>query len=99
ILTVYDATDITGALAPGGAPTDVITTVPGQNARYSFTVTQGQQVSAQLTNWTATACDAVALSFLRPDGSSLRGYTNCSGDGSKVFLDNTGPLPAGTYTL
>jgi hypothetical protein len=92
-LTLYDVpADVTGAIAPNGAAATVTTTVPGQNARLTFTGVANQRVSLALTG----SCCATTLSVLKPDASTLASITTF---GSGGFLD-TQRLPAGgTYTI
>jgi uncharacterized protein YhfF len=92
-LTLYDVpADVTGAIVPGGAAVTVVTSVPGQNARLTFTGTANQRVSVALTD----ACCATTLSVVKPDGSTLASITTFGPGG---FVD-TQRLPAsGTYTI
>jgi uncharacterized protein YhfF len=94
-LTLLNATDVTGTIA-FGTPITVATTVPGQNARYIFNATAGQQVSLTVSNSTYTGCIALNAAILRPDGSSLASTGTC---GSSAFLDSTTLPTAGTYTV
>src|SRR5206468_1092770 len=63
-------TDVTGAISVGTALT-ATTTTAGQNARYTFSGTSGQQVSINLSSSSYTGCNAVVVSVLKPDGSTL----------------------------
>ncbi|HEY2499109.1 MAG TPA: IPT/TIG domain-containing protein [Candidatus Angelobacter sp.] len=88
--------DVTGTITPG-TPLTATTTVAGQNARYTFSGISGQQVSASLTGNTYTGCNAVVVSILKPDGSTLSSTglcTNGSGTIASVALPSTG-----TYTV
>jgi YD repeat-containing protein len=50
-LTLYNVPpDITGTITPGGPPVTVTTTVPGQDARLTFSGNAGQRVSMTVTN-------------------------------------------------
>jgi YD repeat-containing protein len=88
--------DATGTITPG-TPLTATTTVPGQNARYTFSGTSGHLVSMSLTGNTYTGCNAVVISILKPDGSTLGSVGLCTG--------NTGSLApvalpsTGTYTV
>ncbi|HEY2115199.1 MAG TPA: carboxypeptidase regulatory-like domain-containing protein, partial [Candidatus Angelobacter sp.] len=94
-LTLNNATDVTGTIA-FGTPITVTTTVPGQNARYTFNATAGQQVSLMVSNSTYTGCIALNAAILRPDGSTLASTATC---GSSAFVDSTTLPTAGTYTV
>jgi hypothetical protein len=94
-LTLLNATDVTGTIA-FGTPTTVATTVPGQNARYTFSGTAAQQVSVSLTNSTYTGCAGVNVSVLKPDGTTLSSTGLCGGSG---FIDSVTLPVTGTYTL
>ena len=88
-------TDISGAITPG-TPLNVTTTVAGQNARFTFSGTAGQQATLGLANSTYTGCIALASSILKPDGTTLNSTSICGASGS------AGPtsLPVtGTYTV
>jgi hypothetical protein len=88
-------TDISGTITPG-TPLSVNTTTAGQNARYTFSGTAGQQASFSLTNSTYTGCIALNTSILKPDGTTLNSTSICGASGS------AGPtaLPTtGTYTV
>jgi RHS repeat-associated protein len=55
-LALYDvAADPSGPITPGGSPVVAQTTVPGQNAVYSFTATEGQRVSLRASTGTFTS--------------------------------------------
>jgi YD repeat-containing protein len=94
-LTLKNATDVTGTIA-FGTPITVTTTVPGQNARYTFNATARQQVSLTVSNSTYSGCIAMNASILRPDGSSLASTATC---GASAFVDSTTLPAAGTYTV
>jgi lipid-binding SYLF domain-containing protein len=95
-LTLLNATDVTGTIA-FGTPITVTTTVPGQNARYTFSAAAGQQISLTLTNITYTGCISLATSILKPDGSSLGSTSLCGG--TSGFIDSMTAPVAGTYTV
>ena len=94
--TLYDATDATGTIIPGGASVTITTTVPGQNARLTFNGSAGQRVSLQLSNSTFTGCYAVVDSILAPDGTTLVSGGLCNATG---FIDTVTLPTSGTYTL
>jgi YD repeat-containing protein len=88
--------DITGTITPG-TPLSVTTTAIGQNARYTFTGAAGQQVSVNMSGSTYVGCNAVVVSILKPDGTSLGSAGICNG--STGFLDSLTLPTAGTYTV
>ncbi|MDT5268361.1 MAG: hypothetical protein QOH49_547 [Acidobacteriota bacterium] len=93
-LTLYNAPDVNaGTITPGGATVSATTTVPGQNARVTFTGAANQRVSLNLTGVTNPGA---YVSLLQPDGTQQTYvYTGTGG----AFMD-TQVLPgAGTYTL
>jgi hypothetical protein len=92
--------DVTGTIAPGGAPVPVETTSAGQNARLTFEGSTDQRVSLEVTEiamgpeqaYTAT------VSILDPEGVILASTSLWPADG-REFIDAT-TLPAGgTYTV
>jgi len=91
--------DVTGSIAPGGAPVSVNVGSPGQNAALSFSGLAGQRVSLKLsgvTMGTSTCCSA-RVGILKPDGSSLVMGTLFGTNGG--FVD-TKVLPvSGTYKV
>jgi hypothetical protein len=83
-LEVYDATMISKPITLNGAPVNA-DLVPGQVAEYSFSGTNGQQVSAEVTGSTITGCPAFALSLMRPNGTTLGSVNGCN---AEAFLDS-----------
>jgi hypothetical protein len=81
---LYDVTDVTGTITPGGLPVTVTTTTPGQNAYVTFSGTAGQRVSLTQSNasWGTT--------ILNPDGTSLA---------AGGYIDAKTLATTGTYTL
>src|SRR6185369_8569325 len=80
-----------------GVPLTVTTTGVGQNARYTFSGTLGQQLSMNLSGNTYVGCNAVVVSVLKSDGTSLASTGICNG--ATGFMDSF-TLPAtGTYTV
>jgi YD repeat-containing protein len=92
-LTLYDATDVQGTIVPGGASVSVATTVPGQNARLTFSGTSGQRVSLRISS--ASFTGSVICGILNPSGATLDS-TGCS-NGS--FIDTQVLASTGTYTV
>jgi len=88
--------DVTGSITPG-TPLTATTTIAGQNARYTFSGTSGQTVSASLTGNTYTGCNAVVISILKPDGSTLESSGLCTGGSGSL---NPVAIPStGTFTV
>ncbi|MFG1978229.1 VWD domain-containing protein [Nonomuraea fuscirosea] len=82
---------VTGTIAIG-APSTLTTTVPGQNASWTFAGTEGQRVAFAVSGMAGTA----SASITKPDGTRLFGSTHCP----KACAFDTVTLPAtGTYTL
>jgi hypothetical protein len=99
-LTLFDVpADAGGTLVPGGAPASLTTTVPGQNAVFTFAGTSGQRVSAVVDDVTVgtSSCCGVRLSLLRPNGSVLVAPVNAGTAGG--FLDAVVLPQSGTYTI
>jgi hypothetical protein len=96
--------DISGTIT-SGTPITVTTTTAGQNARYTFSGTSGQQASVSMSGSTYPGCLALTTSILKPDGTSLGSTSICSSAGSlgPLTLPSTGTYtvqvdPAGTNT-
>jgi YD repeat-containing protein len=88
--------DIIGTITPG-TPVSVTTTAIGQNARYTFTGAAGQQVSINMSGSTYVGCNAVVVSIVKPDGTTLGSAGICNS--SAGFLDSQTLPTAGTYTV
>jgi YD repeat-containing protein len=89
-LSIYDVVDVTGTIDPGGPPVTVSTTVPGQNARFTFGGVAGQRVSLLRSNDTLNE----TTSILNPDGTTLVVFS-----GSSTFLEPVTLPTTGTYTI
>jgi YD repeat-containing protein len=89
--TIYDSSDITATLVPGGPPYTLTTTVPGQNARLTFI--GNSHVSLTLSNSTFTGC---SVTVYNPDPTVLTtlGCTSSTTFGEVPYL----PEP-GKYTI
>lgn len=92
-LTLYDATDITGTITPGGPAVTPTITSPGQNAQYTWSGTAGQLISLRATNNTMSTF----VSVKKPDGTTLlsAGVTS----GNALYFDRTSLPSTGTYTV
>jgi YD repeat-containing protein len=99
-LTLYDVPpDPTPSITPGGSAVTVTTTVPGQNARLTFSGTAAQRISLQMTSVTigTSTCCSTRVSILKPDGSTLVSPTFVGTSGGFIDVQT---LPAtGTYTI
>jgi len=92
-VNLYTVTDVTGTITPGGAAVPVSITIPGQNAKLTFSGSPGQRVSVTLTN--STLADAT-VKLVNPDSSVLASTTIGTSGGSiptKELLQN------GTYAV
>ena len=88
--------DITGTITPGGSAVTVTTTVPGQDARLTFTGTANQRVSLLATNVTYSAY----VNLVKPNGSTQTTMLIASGcTAPACFMDTQVLATAGTYTL
>ena len=85
--------DIVDTIAPGGAPVTVTTSVPGQDARLTFSGTGGQRVSLKV----GPSCCVGRVSVTSPSGSSLVAATTFGTSG--VFVDATTLPETGTFTI
>jgi hypothetical protein len=88
--------DVTGTISIG-TPLTATTTVAGQNALYTFSGTSGQQISMNLSGNTYVGCNAVVVSVLKSDGSSVGSAGVCNG--STGFMDSITLPVTGTYTM
>jgi YD repeat-containing protein len=96
-LSVQVFNDVTGTITPNGPAVTVTTTVPGQNAVYTFNGTAGQKVSTILSNANySPAAGYVSLGYNKPDGSYLSNAAILSSPG---FYDAVTLPVTGTYTL
>jgi large repetitive protein len=98
-VTLYDVPpDLLGSIEPGGDPATATTTVPGQNARLTFTGVAGRQVSLKLTDVTvgSSATGSGKISILKPDGSTLVAPTWFGTSGG--FVDAKTLPVSGLYT-
>jgi uncharacterized protein YhfF len=94
-LTMYDVPpDVSGAITPGGAPVSISTTVPGQNARLTFSGTAGQRVSVKISSVTFSYAPA---SIVGPDGKAVGGTTFFGTAGG--FMDVRSLPSTGTYAI
>jgi YD repeat-containing protein len=94
-LTMYDTSDLTGTITPGGAAVNLSFSNPGQNARLTFTGNYQQRISLRLSS--VTVPNSTGVTLLKPDGTTLTSFTaNVSSGG---WLDATVLPVAGSYTI
>ena len=99
-LTLYDVPpDPTPSITPGGPAVTITTTVPGQNARPTFSGTSGQRVSLRVTGVTigTSTCCTVRVSILNPDGTTLVSPALFGTTGG--FIDVQTLPQTGVYTI
>ena len=100
-LNLYDVPpDTTGTITPGGAPLTISTTVPGQNARVSFSGTSGHRVSLTMSGVTigTSPCCSARVSIINPDGTTnLVSPTWVGTNGG--FIDYKDLVTSGNYTI
>jgi hypothetical protein len=93
-LTLYDIpADVTATIVSGGPSVTVAPSVPGQNARITFSGTAGQRITVQMTGVTIARAQ---VTILNPDASALATMTVQT---ATAALEDR-QLPAtGTYTI
>src|SRR6266511_4058152 len=92
--TLYNASDFTGTIVPGGPAVTVTITTPGQNASLTFNGVAGQHVSLSVSG--VTVPGTTTYTVKKPDGSTLAsaGFGTSGG-----FLEIPYLPTAGTYTI
>ena len=96
-VNLYNVVDVTGTAVINGSPTQITTTIPGQNSYISFMGTQGQSVTESLSNLSSGLSCYVAMTLFKPDGSTLA--QNFGGICGQFTLGpNTLPV-TGTYKI
>jgi hypothetical protein len=96
-LRLYDVPpDPVNPIAAGGPTVPATTTQPGQNAKFTFTGTAGQRVSAEVSAVVLSGGNA-KLKLLTPDGSAL-GNALTFGNANGFLETRTLPV-TGLYTL
>jgi subtilisin family serine protease/uncharacterized protein YhfF len=99
-LTLYDVpADPVVPIVAGGAPASVATTVPGQNARFTFSGVAGGRVSVKLTNVTIgiSSSSSAKVSVLNPNGTTLVAAAFFGTNGG--FVDAKNLPTTGTYKI
>jgi len=96
-LALYDVpADYSNTITPGGSAVTVTTNTPGQNGTLTFSGTQNQLISLNITSVSVTGNGWVTIVIKKPDGSQL---TSTTIDNSGGFID-TKTLPVtGTYSI
>ena len=93
-LTLYNVSaDAAGTIVPGGAPTTVSTTVPGQNAGVTFNAVSNQKVSVKV----GPSCCTTRVSIIKPNGAVLLAAMTMAAGGG--FVDTVTIPTTGTYTI
>ncbi|MGI8838889.1 MAG: beta strand repeat-containing protein, partial [Pyrinomonadaceae bacterium] len=96
--TLYNASDVSAAITPGGPPVTVTTTVLGQNATLTFTGATGQRISLKMTGVTiGSGCCSTRVSILNPNGTPLVSPTYVGPSGGFFDLQTLGV--SGVYTI
>jgi hypothetical protein len=99
-LTLYDVPpDPVVPIVAGGASASTATTVPGQNARFTFSGVAGGRISVKLTNVTigSSGSSSSKVSVLNPNGTTLVAAAFFGTNGGFVDAKN---LPStGTYKI
>jgi YD repeat-containing protein len=101
--TLYNATPVTGTITAGGSAVTATTTVPGQNAQYTFTGTANERVSLAIQNVSYSSSfffnPAATVSIIEPNGKTLASvgvYNLLSG----IFFIDVQIIPTtGTYNV
>lgn len=86
---LFMSSDITGTLTPGGDAQMFSTDRVGQNARYAFNGTAGQNLSLLFSGDTFSGSTSVYI--YKPDGSLL--------SSTSVYYSGSGPASTGTWNL
>ena len=100
-INLYDVPAVNqGTITAGGAAVTVTTTVPGQNASLTFSGTQNQRVSLNVTGSTypfpGGFNPAVTIKILKPDQTVLAQTTTTT---STAFISAQTLPVTGTYTV
>ena len=75
-LRLYDVpADAETSTTINASAVNIATTVPGQNAKVTFTASSGQQVTVRMTN---NAIGLMTVKLLKPDGSQQASFISSS---------------------
>jgi hypothetical protein len=96
-VTLNNDADVTGTISIDGASVTATTTVPGQDARLTFSAPAGQRIVLQVSN---VSIPQALVQLLKPDGT-MQTYVgiNNGTSGQVFFIDLQTLATAGTYTL
>ncbi|MDB5932963.1 MAG: putative Bacterial pre-peptidase C-terminal domain protein [Massilia sp.] len=97
-MTLNAVQNVTAAIAFGGAPVTVTTTVPGQDANLTFSATAGQRFIMNVTA-ISPSLGCPAFSVVRADGTNLVAPITNANCGTSFFLDTTTLPVAGSYNI
>ncbi len=97
-VNLYTMTDITGTITIGGPSVPVNFTVPGQNARLTFSGTSGQQVTVHITGNTMTPGNCVTVLIPRSHNTPQASVSNQKASVSPAGQSAT-LLPDGHWLL
>lgn len=95
-LTVSLSQDVTGTIVAGGSPVPVATTFVGQKVNLTFAGIQGQRISLSAAGVAFTGGNYMAISILKPDGTTLVIDNFVSG---ADFIDVQTLPVSGTYAI
>jgi YD repeat-containing protein len=92
-ISVNNAQDVTGTISIAGSAVTTTTTVPGEDARLTFTATAAQNIGVSVTNVTASTAKLYVLS---PTGSTVvSSYISAN----QTYFITADLTAAGTYQL
>ncbi|HET7698320.1 MAG TPA: carboxypeptidase regulatory-like domain-containing protein [Vicinamibacterales bacterium] len=98
-VTLHDATDTTGPIAPDGNAVVVATSIPGQNGRRTFTAAAGERVILKISGSTyATGFTCGVGVSIRDPQDVVLAADNCVAQGEQ-WIDAVLAPVAGTYSV
>ena len=96
-VTLNNDADVTGTISIDGAAVTATTTLPGQDARLTFSATAGQKIAVTVNS---VSIPSAFVHLLRPDGTEQTYVSVNNNPAGQVFFIDTQTLAAtGTYTL
>jgi len=99
-LTLYNVSDVTGTITPGGASMATQVTTPGQNVSLTFAGTAGQRVSLKVTGITyGYISSSNVYVYVRDPGGASLGLADINGSASEDFIDAITLPVTGTYSI
>jgi YD repeat-containing protein len=96
--TLYDETDASASITPGGGSVSLTTTAPGQAMDLTFSGTAGRRISLLTQVGSSLTSGCSPLTIVQPDGTTQLFSNNCFNYSSNF----TGVLPqpvSGSYTI